>query len=150
VQTLPQAPQLLTSLLKSTQAPLHRLNPELQKNPHEPLKQVGDAFAGTGHAAPHPPQFAGSFEKFGQAPLHRGCVPPHLHRALTQLDPDGHTLPQPPQFDEPEITSMHVCVPHRLEPKGQVCPHAPPVQVALPPVGTGQRRPQLPQLFGSV
>jgi hypothetical protein len=65
---LPQAPQLFESLLRSAQAPLQLVRPELQQRPllrvkpslqvkpQVPLLQVGVAFCGDGQAFPQRPQ----------------------------------------------------------------------------------------------
>jgi hypothetical protein len=70
VQTLPHAPQLLTSDCSFTQAFPHRLKPGLQTNPHAPVAHVGLALAGAAQTLPQAPQLFRSVCSLTQAPLH--------------------------------------------------------------------------------
>ena len=54
--TSPQAEQLFRSLVRSTQAPLQRVNPLLHVNPHAPPVHVGVALATAAQACPQLPQ----------------------------------------------------------------------------------------------
>ena len=56
------------------------------------------------HLFPQPLQFSGSLRTFLQVPPQQACcplhtlVPAHLQTPFTQLSPDLHTTPQPPQW----------------------------------------------------
>jgi hypothetical protein len=56
VQTVPHAPQWLTSVFSSTQAPLQAVNPAAHTKPHAELEQVAVPFAGAMQMVAQPPQ----------------------------------------------------------------------------------------------
>lgn len=56
-QRMPHAPQLAASVLRSTQAPLHSMKPELHSKPQLPRSHTGSACATlVVHLLPHVPQ----------------------------------------------------------------------------------------------
>jgi hypothetical protein len=114
---LPQPPQLLGSLLSSTQPAVQQVLGAAQAGP--PLQPMGATQALAthvspgGHALPQPPQFLGSLvslthpaRQHVSAPVQAG---PPLHVArqvdITQLSPGGQTMPQPPQFSRLLVVS---------------------------------------------
>jgi len=150
-QTLPQAPQLLGSLVVLEQAPLHRTCPVGQLPPPEaqiPLIQTSP----DGQTWPHAPQLFGSLVVLVQVPLHRTCpvgqLPPLVAQTpLVQTSPDGQTWPHAPQFFGSLVVLVQVPL-HRTCPVGQVPP--PVLQVPLVQgIPVGQAVPQVPQLEGS-
>jgi hypothetical protein len=97
--SVPQAPQLPASDLRSVQAVPHWVKPAAQANPQTPAAQAGVAFAGAVQALPQPLQLAGSAVMSTQAFPQAVWVPHTLAQA-----PDEHTssaahlVPQAPQF----------------------------------------------------
>ena len=71
VQTVPQAPQLVTSVCSSTQALPQRLKPELQTKLQVPLEHTGLALAGAVQMVPHVPQLWMSVCVLTHAPVQR-------------------------------------------------------------------------------
>jgi hypothetical protein len=69
VHTVPQVPQFVLSLRKSTQAPLHAVKPG-EHSIVQPSLQTALPCSGTGHTAPQAPQCAGLELKSTQLPLH--------------------------------------------------------------------------------
>lgn len=67
---MPQAPQLLLSLVVFTQAPLHCEKPALQVVPHWLLTHVAVALGLVEHFLSQVPQFSGSVLVLAQLPLH--------------------------------------------------------------------------------
>jgi len=96
LQWLPQAPQLLTSVLRLTQVPLQAVWPEGHWLKHWPAwQEVPDA-----HTLLHAPQLLLSLVRFTQLPVQlvwpvpqvtRHCPPEHAV-------PEGHCPPQAPQL----------------------------------------------------
>src|SRR5947199_7855110 len=68
-QTLPQAPQFLTSSPLCTQVAPHLRYPMLQVKSQVPPVHTEAAFLGAGQAAPQLPQLPGSFFRSEQPPL---------------------------------------------------------------------------------
>jgi hypothetical protein len=121
-QALPQAPQLLPSLCSSTQAPAHIVNPVAQAHaPHwHPLAQDCDPLPSQPSVAPgaHAPWPVQADQADHVPPLQvrvwvpqlpQACDdgPLHVHWPLWQLDPVGHTTPQPPQWLPSLCSSTH-------------------------------------------
>jgi hypothetical protein len=69
-QALPQAPQLFSSLFRSTQPPLQEVNPGWQTTPQSPPTQIGVAPGPEGQLLSHAPQCAGFELVSTQLPLH--------------------------------------------------------------------------------
>jgi hypothetical protein len=67
-QVLPQVPQLVGSLRRSTQLLLQLVYPPLQATPQLPPAQVAFPFGGTGQTWPQPPQSSGSLDVLTQLP----------------------------------------------------------------------------------
>lgn len=97
---VPHFPQLLRSLLRSMQLPLHAAKPLLQATPHEPDAQVGEASSALGQVVSQEPQFFGSvsmtthepeqlFWPVGQVSLH---VPPEQASLGPQARPHDPQL----------------------------------------------------------
>jgi len=145
-------------------APLHKVNPALQVNPHCPPAQVDCEFAGPlGQALSQEPQLLTSVKKLlvkVHAPLHN--VKPTLqvnpHCPPEQVDcelagPLGQVLSQEPQLltsVKKPLVKVHAPL-HNVKPTLQVNPHCPPLQVDCEFAGPfGQSLPQEPQLLTSV
>jgi hypothetical protein len=94
----PHDPQLLGSVLVSTQTLLHAVWLPLQPSVHLPATQLHVEFGGPPvHAVPHAPQFFASVWVSMQAPLQREPVV-HAHLPAEHDAPDGQTFPHDPQF----------------------------------------------------
>ena len=87
-QTLPQAPQLLGSVFRFTQAPLQQTVPLGQ---HDPLQQLPDE-----QELPHVPQLFGSRFRFTQVLLQQ--TSPTAQHSELQHRPDRQVRPQMPQL----------------------------------------------------
>jgi hypothetical protein len=99
----PHEPQLSGSVWKSTQAPLQSVIPLGQE--HVPLTHVPFV----PQLCPHVAQLFGSVIKLTQPPLH-SVIPAgqlDMHWPDEQTSPDGHALPQAPQFCGLLMTSTH-------------------------------------------
>jgi len=139
LQWLPQAPQLLTSVLRLTQVPLQAVWPEGHWLKHWPAwQEVPDA-----HTLLHAPQLLLSLLRFTQLP--EQMVWPVgqevVQMPFTQALPEGQATPQSPQFrlSLPVLTQRF---PHTVSSWGQEVTHAAREQV----VPFGQTLPQEPQL----
>jgi hypothetical protein len=115
-QVLPQVPQLLSSVSKSTHLPLQSVSPN--GHSQEPSTQL----ALSGHALPQVPQLLSSESKFTHAPLHSVSPDGHWQLSLTHWPPNGQQtgLRAVPQHGRPDgqqiwllCTSPHT-VPPRL------------------------------------
>jgi hypothetical protein len=159
LHALPQAPQCAVAVPRLVSQPLAALpsqspKPTLQRKPHMPPPQVGEALARAGHELPQPPQFAGSVRRSKHCPAQKvSPVPQTLPHA-----PPEHTMPvvqptpQAPQwaFDvRVSVSQPLVVLPSQLpKPALQLATvHAPPAQPATP-LATLHARPQAPQLDG--
>ena len=143
VHTLPHAPQLLLSLLRSRQVPEQFVCPLLHTTVHALLTQA----CPVGHARLHAPQWALSVRGSRHAPPHRSRPPPHTleHAPPEHTRPAPQTLPQAPQLALSVLSTRHT--PEQfVEPAGHDTWHALPTQ-RLP---AGQALPQAPQLLVSV
>lgn len=92
---------------------------------------------------PQPPQLPRSVVVLMQAPLHGDVPVGQAHMLSTQLAPEGHALPQPPQLKLLVVVSTHD-EPHWV--------NDPQPEVQLPALHTrpgSQTCPQVPQLEGS-
>jgi hypothetical protein len=105
-QTVPQVPQLLVSLVVSTQLAPQRMKGAVHWKSHEPPLQTDLPFVGAEHTVPHLPQLEVALEVSTHEPLQLVNVPqsaPHC--------PDLQTMPAPqrigqvPQCSESELKS---------------------------------------------
>jgi hypothetical protein len=130
-QVVPQAPQLLTSLLRSLQLPLQQAGVvPVQVVPHVP--QLWISVCSSTHM---PPQ---QFCPAGQSP-----AVPQVHAPLTHVSPEAQTWPQAPQLFGSVCTLVQVPLQtmslpvHRqipclqLAPDGQMLPHTPQLLVSV-------------------
>jgi hypothetical protein len=102
-QTTPQSPQLLMSLVTSTQTPEHILS-VLWQGMHDLFEHRYDA----GQAFPQPPQLAWSVARSTQAPLQGvDCAAGHLHAPAMHIAPLAHATPQEPQWAGSVCVSTH-------------------------------------------
>jgi hypothetical protein len=106
LQTSPQAPQLLGSVLNVVQTPLHSVCPTPQP-PLEVLQAPLTQVVPWAHTLPQLPQLFGSVASLVQVPLHETCgeVQPPLdvpQLPLTQGAPLAHAVPQAPQLEGSE------------------------------------------------
>lgn len=81
---------------------------------------------------------------------HRVAPGPHAtHAEFRQTAPPVHVIPQPPQLPL-TVSSTHV-PPQTPRPAWlHACPHAVPLQLAVPPLGAGQSEQLGPQAFTSL
>lgn len=108
-QTLPQAPQLLGSLLVSTQPVPHSMNGLRQAKSQVPPVQLGAACAGELHTLPQAPQFDVLLTTLTHEPP-QFLVPvgqlswhaPWLHTSAAR-----HSSPQAPQWPLSDERSTH-------------------------------------------
>jgi hypothetical protein len=166
-QTVPQWPQLFGSSDVSVQPAAQHWSGDLHFGPllqprgatHRLLTQVSSG----AHGMPQPPQFCGSAvvsvhpsEQHVRLPLQAG--PPlqatvDLHLPATQLSPEAHGMPQPPQFIgsvdvSVQPSEQHVWLPLQV---GSPWQEGPDWHLLSTQVSPGaQTWPQLPQLFASV
>jgi hypothetical protein len=154
-QIWPQNPQLVLSLVRSTQefpqraspdphaaeqVPRLHTSPPVQRLPHEP--QLAPLDWRLTHALPPPPG----------PPIVMQAVSPagHMHEPPMQGAPVGQAFPQLPQlaFDVCRSTQAVPPLPpaHAVSPVEHPATHVPPEHMSPP----GQRFPQPPQLRGSV
>jgi hypothetical protein len=141
-QTLPQEPQLLESLVGSTQTPPQAICGHVQlRFTQPPALQVWLEL----QAWLQPPQLFTS-ELVSTQVLLQTVSPETLqaHLLLAQLAPVAQAMPQPPQFFESMLVFVHTPL-QDVWPVGQPW-HLPLWQVM--PLTHG--KPQYPQLFGSV
>jgi hypothetical protein len=87
-QTVPQLPQLLASVLVSTQLLPQRMNGAVHWKSQLPPLQTDLALAGAGHTVPHFPQSEVALEVSTHEPLQLLSVP----QSVPQL-PDLQTVP---------------------------------------------------------
>ena len=113
-QTVPQPPQLLGSVLVSTQLSVQRMNGAVHWKSHFPPLQTDLPFVGAEHTTPHFPQLEVALEVSTHEPLQFVNVP----QSVPQLPP-LHTMPEPhlfvqfPQCSESELKSTQA-LPHAL------------------------------------
>jgi hypothetical protein len=142
---MPQPPQLLLSVVVSTQFPLQQVLPVIQgefmPHLHCPPEQVSPVGA---QAVPHIPQLL-AFELVStHVPLQSvGAELGHLQLPLWQVCTPGHTVPHIPQFIESLLRSVQVPLPQLAQPLWQQTPLE-----QWSPVGHGL--PQEWQLFASL
>jgi hypothetical protein len=135
-QALPHMPQFVLLESKSTQAPLHSVNP----TPQFPLQRPAEQTSPIMHIVPQVPQFMGSLLKSTHVPLHAICPIGHgsTHCPWLHNQPAWQALPHIPQFDASTPRSAHV-------PLQSVCPagqaQAPPTQ-DFPPRHAAAQAPQ--------
>jgi hypothetical protein len=91
---VPQAPQFLASLLRSTQDPLQAVSIAAQVEEHWPTLHTSLA----AHARPHMPQFFGSRSGSMQAPLQSRLSASHTHMPRAQILSASQTRPHMPQL----------------------------------------------------
>ncbi len=148
---LVHCPQCVVDVCVSTQAPPHLVSPTLQLKSHLLATQVGTPPGGALQPLPQLPQLEGSAARSTQLPL-QFVVP--AGQVVVQFPPE-HTwfapqaLLQAPQCELFASRFTH-SEPHKLSPALQLTPHAPALQVGLPPVGAVQTLPQVPQFWTSV
>jgi hypothetical protein len=98
VQTLPQVPQLFSSVCRSTHVPLQSHMPGPPHFVHIPDLQSGGGQALPVHAVPQAPQFIGSFWVSTQTPLQSsGSVVGQVQTPDWQFLPPVHGLLHAPQ-----------------------------------------------------
>jgi hypothetical protein len=144
-QTLPQAPQLLTSLERFLQAEPHAVRGDTQFETHAPPTAVlpsGHAhwkklqLAPTGQALPQAPQLDALVLRSKQPPLQLvvGAVQANedaaMQVALEHISPAAQALPQAPQLDALEARFTHA-------PSQLTCPEVPQVCWQEAPAGQG-------------
>ncbi len=95
--TVPQLPQLLESLVTSTQVPLHAICGDAQTGLHLPVMHWGVLF---GHALPHSPQLFQSIRIAVHLPLQLIVPAGHWHLPAVQTWVAAQTVPQAPQLTE--------------------------------------------------
>jgi hypothetical protein len=132
-QGLPQPPQLFGSLVTSVHTWLQHIDGELQPWQaatvvHAPAMQVWLA----AQARPHTPQLLASSMRALQPdvpqqvwPVPHSAMPLHRHEPPVQVEPDGHTWPQLPQFDESVEVATHTSLQHD-DAAGQCAQEPPP------------------------
>jgi hypothetical protein len=100
LQTLPQAPQLLTSFIVFTHALPHETSPA--GHVHTPLAHD----APEAHLFPHAPQLFGSDVSLTHAPLHNASPEGQVHAPPTHAWPAAQTFPHAPQLlgSDPSLT----------------------------------------------
>jgi hypothetical protein len=162
---LPQAPQLLTSLVVLISQPLLGLPLQLangkgQNRPQVPKLQTGELFWPEGQVCPQPPQLLGLVRTLTSQPLlglpsQSTNVGEHVKPQIPDeqvgelFRPKGHTLSQPPQlFTSKERFAQFPG--HRVLGAGHEMPQVPSWQNGVPFAGEVHIRPQNPQLFTSV
>ena len=99
-QTLPQAPQLLTSVSNFWQPPLHAPKPGAQASPHTEFWQIALACGAPLHVPAQSPQWLGSFSGFTHEPP-QFVVPVgqvEVHFPLVHTSFCWHFVPQAPQL----------------------------------------------------
>jgi hypothetical protein len=130
----PQPPQLLSSFVKLTQAPLQRVYPLLQVNVHELPAHAGAALAMlVEHAVAHVPQWFTLVVVSTHVPLQSVGVPagqPETHAEPEHTGvPPLHADPQPPQLFLSFVKSMHAPL-QALNPALHAKVHAPALHAA--------------------
>jgi hypothetical protein len=114
-QALSQAPQLKTSVLRSTQLAAHIVCPgTLHVVEQVPAEHTCPA----AHATPHAPQLSASVAGFVQAPLHGVSPTRHSHAPAMHDWPVTQTTPQAPQWLESMLRSTQAEA-HRVWPVWQ-------------------------------
>lgn len=120
-QEIPQAPQCVAVLVRSTHVPLQSVVPAGQW--HCPEMQL----APVEQALPQVPQLLASLLVLTQPVLGQAIrLPVQVHAPVTQVAPVPHTLPQVPQLKLSTCLSTQLPL-HTAVPTGQ--PHWPLVQV---------------------
>ena len=94
-QRRPQRPQLLLSLVVSTQPPEQFVNPVAHPLPHTLPVQTG---ADVPQTVPQAPQLEGSVAVLVQTPAHAVWPVGHTHDPPEQCVPPVQCVPQPPQL----------------------------------------------------
>ena len=149
-QAVAQPPQWLLSLCSLTQVVPHSVSPAVHVDPHAVPLHVAVPPVGTGHAVHDVvPQLA-TEALLTQVPLH-GCMPTgQAHAPFWHVVPPAQAVAQPPQWLL-SACSLTQVVPHSVSPAVHVDPHAVPLHVAVPPVGTGHAvHDVVPQLMTDV
>ena len=108
-QTLPQAPQLLGSLLVSTQPALHSMNGLRQAKSQVPPAQLGAAWGGALQIVPQAPQFDVLLARLTHEPAQLVVPFGQLSLQLPWLhtSPAPHRLMQEPQCSLSDNRSTH-------------------------------------------
>jgi hypothetical protein len=125
---LPHAPQLASSELVSTHAPLHAVFGAPQYSLHAPWSQTWPGL----HGLPHSPQSSKSLFRSTQAPLHCVCPTGHAiaHWPAPHTRGGAHVAPHTPQFFGSFVVSTQAA-PHLVLGGAQV--DASPEPPSLPP-----------------
>jgi hypothetical protein len=137
---LPQAPQFLAFVVRSTQAFMHCVCPAAQPIEHAPPTHV----VPPRHTFAHAPQLRGSTCVSVHWPAHCTSLPLHAQEPLTHVAPVPHVVPHAPQSKGSDVKSTHA-PPHVASPIAQLDVHVPSEQT-WPLV---HFMPHAPQLFGS-
>jgi hypothetical protein len=108
VQLLPQAPQFVGSAFSSTHAFPQRTSPVGHALLHAPAEHVAEPALGLTQAWVHEPQCAELDFRSTQAPVHSVVPAGHTveHLPAAQTCPDGHVVPQAPQWEGSLFRSM--------------------------------------------
>ena len=109
-QTLPHAPQLLTSPVVLISQPLagsrsQSAKPALQVKPHTPAAQVGCALAGVGQTVPQAPQLRMVFRSV-QTPLQQPWPGAHISPHPAQFPGVPSSTQAPSQQDWPPLQTV--------------------------------------------
>jgi hypothetical protein len=128
-QTVPQAPQLAGSVMRSWQLPLHAISPFLQLTAQVPALHQSPG----SQALPHAPQLARSVDRSRHTPAHAvsDTAQDVTHVPPTQAVPLRHTVPHAPQFVGSVANVTHTA-PHWNWPVG----HPPQPDRTAPPQRT--------------
>jgi len=107
-QTVPHAPQLLRSLLVSTQESPHWMKGVLHWNPQPPPAHTGVALLGAVHTMPHRPQLELSLPVSTHEPPQLVSAPQlFVQTPDMQTVPEPQTVPQAPQCCALDCVSTH-------------------------------------------
>jgi hypothetical protein len=147
VQLVPHAPQLPSSVCRSTHAAPHIARGAAHGDAHVPPVHARPA----AHTVPHAPQFVGSVAVSTHLAPHRASGAEHgrVHEPAAQGCPAGHPTPHAPQCAGSVAVSTHR-PPQWVWPAGHDPEQTPATHVAVPPIGAVQIVPQRPQSVGLV
>jgi hypothetical protein len=147
----PHAPQFLASICVSTQPAPHGSYPVAQSNAQLAAVHVAVPCTGLGHVVSQLPQWLAELEMSRQAlpQLLRPAAQLALHAPFEHTRPAAQAWLHAPQFAGSLVVSMHWSA-QLVRGAAQLSEHLPATQFALPPVGSGQWLPHVPQLSVSL